>query len=176
MRVPLQRQLRIKAPAKQKYCWSLGNARVGNFLSPVEKHKEDVKLKRETSSLWAQRPVGDARLRHRCAKDLCVTGPQDWFGGLNKLISETCLALPLGRLLLSLSYSEQAGVKPVLESINQSYCGEHHQSRYINVVHNSSAGKFICCLCPSWVKMYGDRKSSVCQKEISSLARFTNLR
>lgn len=88
-----------------------------------------------------QRLLCDAWLSDRSAKHPCVSGAQDWFGVLNKLISETCLALPLGSLLLSLNYSGQAGVKPVLESINQSYCGEHHQSRYINVAHNSSAGK-----------------------------------
>lgn len=46
----------------------------------------------------------------------------------------------------------------------------------INVAHNSSARKFICRLCPKLSEDLWVCKSPLCQKEISSLARFINWR
>lgn len=71
----------------------------------------------------------DVWLRHRYAKDPCITGTENGVWVLIKMPSETCSALPLGSLLLSLNYGEQTGVKPVLGFINQRYCVKCCKSR-----------------------------------------------
>lgn len=176
IRASFQMQLRITTPTVQKYCWSLGR---GSY---------------ETwplwwwclGRMWSWRGKG-ASHEHTdpCVmfgsdtgvlKTPCIAGTENWFWVLIGMSSGTCLVLPLGSLLLSLNYSGQAGVQPVLGCINQSHRVKHCWSRMYKCGYNSSAGKFILRLCPTLSEDAWVCKSALCQKEISSLPRFINLR
>lgn len=174
IRASFQMQLRIKTPTLQKHCWSLGR---GSY---------------ETWPLWwwclgrmwswkgkgASHEHKDLRVMFGSdtgvLKTPCIAGTENWFW--DGMSSGTCLVLPLSSLLLSLNYSGQAGMRPVLGFINQSYRVKHCWSRMYKHGYNSSAGKFILRLCPTLREDAWVCKSALCQKEISSLPRFMNLR
>lgn len=72
--------------------------------------RKDAELEREVSFTETLRGVG---LGH------CLTGTENWLWVLITMPAEACSPLLLSSVLLSLNYSEQAGVKPVPGFINQ---------------------------------------------------------